>query len=111
VLPGFRSTNYSRRHFDDVLKTAKLDAEGFTPRDLRATFASHLVSAGRPLAEVGDLLGHADAGATASKHYARYRRGAVPLELRPGELAVDLLERITVDAIHPTVTPAAEVLA
>src|SRR5262245_59317770 len=55
VVPGFRSNNYSRRHFDDVLKAAKLDDQGYTPRDLRARFASHLVSVGRPLAEVGDL--------------------------------------------------------
>jgi len=111
VGPGFPSTNYARRHFDNVLKAAKLPAEGFTPRDLRATFASHLLSMGRPFAEVGDLLGHADAGATASKHYARDRRGAVPLELRPGELAVDLLERITADATGPTLATAAEVTA
>jgi hypothetical protein len=77
----------------------------------KRNLASHLVSAGRPLAEVADLLGYADAGATASRHYARYRRGAVPLDLRRGELAVDLLERITADATNPTVTPAAEVTA
>jgi hypothetical protein len=35
----------------------------------------------------------------------------VPLELRPGELAVDLLERITADATGPTLAPAAEVTA
>jgi integrase len=46
VVPGFRSNNYARRHFDEVLKAAKLDADGYTPRDLRATFASHLVSVG-----------------------------------------------------------------
>jgi integrase len=71
------------RRFEDVLKAAKLEAEGYTPRDLRATFAWHLVSVGRPLAEVGDLPGHADAGAIASKHYACYRRGAVPMDLGP----------------------------
>jgi len=111
VLPGWRSTNYARRHFGEVLAAAGLADQGFTPRDLRATFASCLVSAGRPIAEVGDLLGHADAGATASKHYARYRRGAVPMELRPGELPVDLLERITAEQSGPTSAPVAEVTA
>src|SRR4029453_8595342 len=71
------------------------DDHKYTQRDLRATFATHLVSAGRPIAEVGDLLGHADAGITAANHYARYRRGAVALHLRPSELVVNLIELIT----------------
>ena len=61
-------------------KEAKL--ESFTPRDLRATFATHLVNVGRSMAEVGDLLGHADGGITAAKHYARYQRGTAALDLR-----------------------------
>ena len=45
---------------------------------------------------VGELLGHADAGRTASKHYAKWvPRGYVePPTLSDGELVVDLIARI-----------------
>ena len=105
VVPGFRSNNYQRRHFADVLEAAKL--EGYTPRDLRATFATHLVTAGVPIAEVGDLLGHADAGITAAKHYGRFVRGYDPIQREPGELAVDPIERALAAPaeVTPVVTP------
>lgn len=45
-----------RRGFDSACKSAKID--DFLVHDLRHTCAAHLVSAGVPLAEVRDLLGH-----------------------------------------------------
>jgi integrase len=97
VLPGFHPTNYQRRHFALVLESAKLEGRGYTPKNLRHSFASWLLTAGVPVAYVGELLGHADGGITASKHYAKWvPRGYVaPPALSDGELVVDLPERIT----------------
>lgn len=55
----------------------------------------------------GDLLGHADGGETARAHYVQYKRGSIPLERHPGELEVDLLERVTGHReVTPGMTPA-----
>jgi len=51
-----------RKPWADVCKAAKLD--GFRIHDLRHSFASHLVSAGVPLAHVGKLLGHTQSATT-----------------------------------------------
>ena len=96
VLPRFHPTNYQRRHFALVLESAKLAGRGYTPKNLRHSFASWLLTAGIPVAYVGELLGHADGGITASKHYAKWvpRGYAAPPALSDGELVVDLLARI-----------------
>ena len=97
VIPGFQPTNYSRWHFALVLKDAKLTAHGYTPKNLRHTFGSWLCSMGIPVADVGELLGHADGGITAARHYVKWiPRGYVtPPTLADGELVVDLIARIT----------------
>ena len=65
-------------------------------KDLRDTFASHLLSAGIQLGYVSTQLGHADVGVTA-RHYAKwvgadtYRE---PMQLLPGEVPADLLARL-----------------
>jgi integrase len=96
VLPGFHPTNYQRNHFTPVLESAKLTGRGYTPKNLRHSFASWLLTAGVRIQYVGELLGHADGGITASKHYAKWvPRGYVePPTLSDGELVVDLIERI-----------------
>jgi integrase len=96
VIPGFHPTNYQRRHFALVLKAANLEGHGYTPKNLRHSFASWLLSAGISVAYVGELLGHADGGITASKHYAKWvpRGYASPPALTDGELVVDLIARI-----------------
>jgi hypothetical protein len=80
-----------------VLESAKLTGHGYTPKNLRHTFASWLLTAGVPVAYVGELLGHADGGITASKHDAKYvPRGYVtPPTHSDGDLVVDLLARIS----------------
>ena len=96
VLPGFHTANYHRRHFAHVLKSAKLTGRGYTPKNLRHSFASWLLTAGVRIEYVGELLGHADGGITASKHYAKWvPRGYVEAPaLSDGELVVDLIARI-----------------
>jgi integrase len=94
ILPGFNQQNYSTRHFSKVCEAADLD--GYTPKDLRDTFASQLLTAGVQLGYVSKQLGHADVAVTA-RHYAKwveedgYRR---PLEVEEGEVPADLLARI-----------------
>jgi len=97
VLPGFHPANYSNRHFALVMEDAKLTEHGYTPKNLRHTFGSWLCSMGIPVADVGELLGHADGGITAARHYVKWiPRGYVtPPTLSDGELVVDLIERIT----------------
>jgi integrase len=46
VLPGFHPANYQRRHFALVLESAKLAGRGYTPKNLRHSFASWLLTAG-----------------------------------------------------------------
>lgn len=74
-------------------------------KDLRDSFASHLLSAGVPLGYISAQLGHADVAVTA-KHYARWTGGGEyrnPLTVAPGEVPADLLARLAGD---PTLTPA-----
>ncbi len=96
MLPGFHPTTHQRRHLALVLESANLAGRGYTPKNLRHSFASWLLTGGVPVAYVGELLGHADGGITASKHYAKWvPRGYVaPPALSDGELVVDLIERI-----------------
>ena len=94
VVPGLKPQNYAARHFADVCLAAELD--GFTPKDLRDTYASQLLTCGVSLGYVSRQLGHADLGTTA-RHYAKWVEGdgyRVPMRLRDGEVPADLLARI-----------------
>ncbi len=74
--------------------TAPLD--GVSPKDLRDTFASQLLSVGIQLPYVSKQRGHADVGVTA-KHYARWTGGNTyrsPLNVGEGEVPADLLSRL-----------------
>ena len=67
---------------------AKVDAltRAHTPKDLRDTYASQLLTA-------GIQLGHSDVSITA-RHYARWTGGddyRSPLDVREGEVPADLL--------------------
>ena len=96
VLPRFHGRNYRERHFDVVLRRAGL--AGHTPKDLRDTFASWLVSLGAPLPWVSKALGHSDWSITA-RHYAKWMEDAGAErgigQLDEGELWPDLLARVT----------------
>jgi integrase len=100
VVPAFRAPNYTRRHFAHVLREAGLGEH--TPKDLRDTFASQLLTAGVPLPYVSRQLGHADVAVTA-RHYVKWCAGdsyRQPLELRAGEVPADLLARVAENRPH-----------
>ena len=67
----------------------------WTPKDLRDTYASQLLTAGVPLGLISVQLGHANVGVTA-QHYARWVGGAYrrPMEVEAGEHAADLMARL-----------------
>ncbi|MEB2343180.1 MAG: tyrosine-type recombinase/integrase [Deltaproteobacteria bacterium] len=94
VLPGYIHRNYQGRHFEGICAAAGL--AGRTPKDLRDTFASQLLTAGIQLGYISGQLGHQDV-ATTARHYATwagagaYRRA---LEVEPGEVPADLIARI-----------------
>lgn len=94
VLPGLDPANYRHRHFARACTSAKLGG-GRSPKDLRSTFGSQLLSAGLQLAYVSAQLGHSNV-ATTARHYAKWigseYRAALALE--PGEVPADLLARL-----------------
>lgn len=64
-----------RHRLDRVWKAAQREAgltTGYRLHDLRHTFASLLLSAGRPPGEVSELLGHARGSKITEKIYGRY---------------------------------------
>ncbi len=73
------------------------------PKDLRDTFACHLLTAGISLGYIAEQLGHANPQVTA-RHYARWvgEEYREPLTLRDGEVASDLLARFEKDSRHTT---------
>jgi integrase len=106
VLPGFEPRKYQLRHFDEVCRVAKLKRH--TPKDLRDTYASQLLTCGVQLAYVSKQLGHAKATVTAD-HYAKWCGGddyRNPMTPGPGEVPADLLARICIES--PQKSPQAQ---
>jgi integrase len=96
--------NYRTRHFRKVCKAAGIGptlkpdgtAHARSPKDLRDTFASQLLTAGVQLGYVSRQLGHSDVSVTA-RHYARWAGGdgyRNPLAVRDDEVPADLLARL-----------------
>src|SRR5262249_55091718 len=96
-----------------VTRTAAIEHR---PKDLRDTFASHLLSAGVALAYVSRQLGHADVAVTAQP-YAQGNGGGdgdlyiEPPRLLPGEVPADLLARLTVADPAPLSAPRVDTSA
>ena len=90
------TSNYRKRHFASVCRKAKIGK--WTPKDLRDTYASQLLTAGVPLGLISVQLRHADVGVTA-KHYARWVGGTYrrPLEVLEGEHPADFLARLATE--------------
>ena len=88
-------SNFYKFEWRRAMKRARLEHRPL--KDLRDTFASHLLSAGVQLGYVSSELGHADVSVTA-KHYARWIGGSryrEPMTLRPGEVPADFIARIS----------------
>lgn len=91
VLEAFEPSEYRTGHFASVCTAAKIGHR--RPKDLRDTFASHLLSAGFQLAYVSAQLGHGDVAVTA-RHYARWvesDRYVEPPRLQEGDVPADVL--------------------
>ena len=96
---GRFSRKLYRRHFDCACRAAELT--GLTPKALRDTFASQLLTAGVSRAYVALQLGHEDEKTT-GKHYAKWvesDRYREPVALLDGEVPADLIARMAVE-IH-----------
>jgi integrase len=107
--------NYRNRHFRRLRKAMGIEStertavpgispHKLTPKDLRDTLASQLLTVGIQLGYVSQQLGHADVSVTA-KHYARWAGGNTyrsPLTVGEGEVPADLLSRLQ---IHPPQSP------
>lgn len=98
---------FARMIFPRILKRAGLPTHR-TPKDLRDTFASHLLSAGFPQLQVMRWLGHAPGSvAMFRQRYGKwigedtdwsYR---APVSLAPGEVPTDYLARLSAGAAAP----------
>lgn len=100
--------NLRNRAFPDLCTKAEI-GDGYTPKSLRDTYASQLLTAGIQLGYISRQLGHADVAVTAH-HYARWAAGdayRAPMALEPGEEPADLLGRLGREPVDPTLTPQA----
>ena len=100
ILPALRPQNYAARHFTKVCEAAGFGDR--TPKDLRDTFASQLLTAGVQLGYVSKQLGHSDVSVTA-RHYAKWvDDGAYrhPLAVGECEVPADLIARIATESPH-----------
>lgn len=93
VLEGTTGASFREREWRRIRKRAGLGS--VSPKDLRDTFASQLLTRGINPAYVAKQLGHANWSVTA-QHYARWTGGDAYIEperLEPGEVPADLLAR------------------
>ena len=93
VLVRYDPKPYRTRHFRAICAKAGIGHR--TPKDLRDSFGSHLLSMGVSLGWISQQLGHANAHVTAH-HYARQLDIAAyqePEKLAVGEVPADLLVR------------------
>ena len=96
LLFPFGSRRFRDGPWAAILERA--DLPGRTPKDLRDTFASQLVSAGIPILYVSRQLGHSTTAVT-ERHYAKWIPGdgdlyVEPINLEAGEVPGDLLARL-----------------
>jgi len=79
-------------------------------KDLRDTFASHLLTAGVQLGYVSSQFGQSDVSVTA-RHYARWIEGDryhEPMILEPNEVPADLLASLGGEKSDPTSDPSCD---
>ena len=107
VFAALDPANFRNREWRRILGRAGIGQRSL--KDLRDTFASHLLTAGVQLGYVSLALGHSDVAVTA-RHYARWAGGddyRDPLALEWGEVPPDLLARLGESHQSPTTTEAA----
>jgi integrase len=98
ALPGFDPPNFHHRGWRKILDRAQIGHR--SPKDLRDTYASWLLSLGVQLGYISRQLGHADV-ATTAEHYARWCGGDAyrdAMRLEPGDVPADLLARVIEEA-------------
>ena len=89
----FNMDLFRRYDWRRVLRRAKIDVD---LKDLRDSYASHLLTSGVPIGYVSKQLGHASVGTTLT-HYAKWiedEEYRPPLPLNLGEVPADLLARL-----------------
>lgn len=94
VFPRLDADNFRAREWRRICERA--GSGHYALKDLRDSYASHLLTAGVQLAYISKQLGHADVGTTA-RHYATWSAESEyrdPMPLAPGEIPADLLDRI-----------------
>jgi site-specific recombinase XerD len=91
-----------RRAFRHVAERAGLQAEEWTPRELRHSFVSLLSSAGLPIEEIAHLVGHANTRTTEKV----YRKELRPV-LRRGAKAMEDIFKAHQAATEPPILPPA----
>jgi integrase len=91
-----------RRAFRTVAAQAGLQAEQWSPRELRHSFVSLLSSAGIPIGDIAHLVGHANTRTTEKV----YRKELRPV-LRRGAKAMDDLFKAHQEASKPPALPPA----
>lgn len=104
VLAGIDPSNWRKRTWRRICERAGIGHRA--PKDLRDSFASHLLTLGIPLGYIAKQLGHANTQIT-GEHYARWipQDYVEPLRLLPGEVPADLLARLVrseVNALDPS---------
>ena len=98
VLDGLTGASFRERDWRRIRKRAGLGS--VSPKDLRDTFASQLLTRGINPAFVAKQLGHSNWAVTA-QHYARWTGGDAYIEpdrLNAGEVPADLLGRFRADS-------------
>jgi len=93
LILGIDPANWRNRHFKRACVLAELGDR--SPKDLRDTFASQLLTCGVQLAYVSQQLGHASVEVTAQR-YARWADPAyrIPMETAEHEVPADLIARL-----------------
>jgi len=94
VLAGVNVDSFRVNAWRRICKRADIGHRAM--KDLRDSFACHLLTAGVQLGWISVQLGHSDV-ATTARHYARWSGGDLyrePLHLEPGEVPSDFLARI-----------------
>ena len=100
---------FSEEQIIGILKRAAIGHRAL--KDLRDTFASHLLTAGVQLGYVSSQLGHSDVSVTA-RHYAKWiedDRYREPMTLERNEVPSDLLARLGREKSDPTSDPRTQI--